>query len=256
MAKQLETAILEVGADQVAAFICEPIVGSSLGAVAATTGYLQRVREICDQHDVLLIFDEIMCGSGRTGDYFAHQYDGVRPDIVTLAKGIGGGYQPLAAVIMNSRIADVLNNAGFAHGHTYIGHPTACAAGVAVLRVIERDHLLPRAKALGEKLLPILRAELGDHENVGDIRGRGLFAGIELVANRDSRSGFTDARTMPDRLRLAAMAAGLIVYPGGLQLDGKTVPHIMLAPPMIAVEDELLDGAKRLRHVIESVLRG
>jgi adenosylmethionine-8-amino-7-oxononanoate aminotransferase len=253
-ADYLDKAIRTTGAGNVAAFICEPVVGSSLGVVAAVPGYLGRVREICDRHDVLFIADEIMCGSGRTGTYFAHDHDGVVPDLVTLAKGIGGGYQPLAAAVLREKIAAVLSRAGFAHGHTYIGHATACAAGVAVQQVLDRDKLLERTQRMGGVFLSMLRDAFGAHPNVGDIRGRGLFAGIELVRDRESREGFADGQTLPDQLRLAAMDEGLICYPGGIELKAQTVPHIMMAPPMIAEERHFAECIDKLGKVFARVL--
>lgn len=255
-ADYLEDAITDCGAERVAAFIVEPIVGSSLGVVPAAPGYLARVREICDRHDVLFIADEIMCGSGRTGEYFAHTYDGVRPDIVTLAKSIGGGYQPLAAVVVGNKVASELSRAGFAHGHTYIGHATACAAGVAVQKVIDREGLLDRTRIMGQRLLALLQESVGDHPMVGDIRGRGLFAGIELVRDRDTRAGFDNGEQLPDQLRLAAMDQGLICYPGGIRTNERFVPHIMLAPPMIAKEEHLRSCSETLRVVIDRTIGG
>ena len=252
----LEAAIARCGAHQVAAFICEPVVGSSLGVVAAAPGYLARVREICNRYGVLLIADEVMCGSGRTGDYFAHSYDGVRPDIVTLAKGIGGGYQPLAAVVLGNQVATTLSDAGFSHGHTYIGHAAACAAGVAVQKVIDRDDLLPKTKSMGTRLLAVLRESVGDHPMVGDIRGRGLFAAIEFVHDRQSRAGFENGGQLPTRLRLAAMDEGLLCYPGGFWMNQEFVPHILLAPPMIVEEKHLLSCAEIMVRVIDRVFRG
>ena len=233
-ANALESAIDEAGAERVAAFICEPVVGSSLGVVPAAPDYLQRVREICDTHDVLLIADEIMCGSGRTGTWFAHEHDGIVPDIVTLAKGIGGGYQPLAAVVLRAQVGDTLRNAGFAHGHTYVGHATACAAGAAVLEVIRSENLLERVRTQGRAFHAALHDAFDGHPNVGQIRGRGLFAGIELVADRNSKAGFAGRPRIADELRLAALENGLICYPGNIVVEDRTVPHVMLAPPFIA----------------------
>jgi len=238
-ADELEAAILERGADNVAAFLCEPVVGSSLGVVPAVPGYLARVRDICDRHDVLLILDEVMSGCGRTGRYFAHEADGVVPDLVTLAKGIGAGYMPLAAVVARERVAGQLRKAGFAHGHTYIGHAIACAAGLAVFDTIESERLLERTQRMGVRLRDRCREAFGDHPNVGDVRGRGLFVGLELVADRDSKRGFAGVTGLPDRLRNGAMARGLLCYPGSVEIDGATVPHIMLAPPMIVEEEHI-----------------
>jgi adenosylmethionine-8-amino-7-oxononanoate aminotransferase len=243
-----------VGAENVAAFICEPVVGSSLGVVAADGGYLQRIRAICDQHDVLLISDEIMCGSGRTGTFFAHEHDGIRPDLVTLAKGIAGGYQPLAATVVGGRVVSVLEGSGFAHGHTYVGHPVACAAGLAVQQEIDREGLLQRSRDMGTEFGALLHRQLADHSNVGEIRGRGLFWGIELVSDRISKSGFKDARQLPDQLRHSAMQHGLICYPGGISIDSCTVPHIMLAPPMILGQEHIHECIDKLERVLEDCL--
>jgi hypothetical protein len=251
---ELESAIEEAGADRVAAFICEPVVGSSLGVVAAEPGYLERIREICDRNDILWIADEIMCGSGRTGTFFAFEHDGPRPDIVTLAKGVGGGYQPLAATVVSGAIIDTLHRSGFAHGHTYIGHPVACAAGLAVQRVLDRDELLARTRSSGQHFESLLRDRFGDHPNVSDIRGRGLFWAIELVSERTRKLGFTDGGSLPGRLQQAAMQAGLICYPGGIEVDGACVPHIMLAPPMIVEEPHMLEALDKLAVVIDRVI--
>lgn len=254
LARELDVTIRKAGPEYVAAFICEPVVGSSLGVVAAEGDYLKKIREVCDRHHVLLIFDEIMCGSGRTGTFFAHEHDGVRPDIVTLAKGIAGGYQPLAATMVNSRVASVLIGNGFAHGHTYVGHPVACAAGLAVQQVLDQENLLQRTQVMGETFGKLLHQRLDDHPNVGEIRGRGLFWGIELVADKTSKQGFADARSLPDQLRLAAMAHGLICYPGGIMVNSATVPHIMLAPAMILEEEHMQECLDKLDAVLTDCL--
>jgi adenosylmethionine-8-amino-7-oxononanoate aminotransferase len=254
VAGELETAILAAGPDRVAAFICEPVVGSSLGVVAAEPGYLQRIRAICDRHDILWIADEIMCGSGRTGTFFAFEHDGPRPDIATLAKGIGGGYQPLAATVLSGKVADSLGASGFTHGHTYIGHPVACAAGVAVQEVLDRDGLLARAVDYGERLARLLQDRFEDHPNVGDIRGRGLFRALELVADRETGRGFPGGGRLPARLMRLAMDAGLICYPGGIEVDGAFVPHIMLAPPMILEETHMQECADKLAVVLNQAI--
>jgi adenosylmethionine-8-amino-7-oxononanoate aminotransferase len=253
-ASYLEAAIDAAGSENVAAFIAEPVVGSSLGVVPAAPGYFERVRDICSRHDVLLIADEVMCGSGRTGRYFAFEHDAFRPDIVTLAKGIGGGYLPLAAAILSETIASTLERSGFAHGHTYIGHPVACAAGLAIQDVIDNEDLLPKAQKLGAVFADMLQHHLGKHARVGDIRYRGLFAGVELVSDRSTRAGFEIAGNMAEQLRLAAMEQRLICYPSSILVDGKTVPHVMLAPPLIAREEDLEEGISRLARSIDQVL--
>lgn len=252
-ADHLEAAIVECGAENVAAFVCEPVVGSSLGVVAATPGYLARVREICDRYDIMFIADEIMCGSGRTGTFFAHEHDRVKPDIVTLAKGIGGGYQPLAAAVITSKVAEQLCISGFAHGHTYNGHAAACAAGVAVQDVIDREDLLERTRTMGDRLLRLLRDRFEEHPRVGEIRGRGLFSAIELVSDRTTKAGFAERPGLPEELRVAAMKEGLIVYPGGITVDELMVPHVLLAPPMIVEDRHLLECVNKLARTIDSV---
>lgn len=254
LAKQLDVSIRKAGPEYVAAFICEPVVGSSLGVVAADGGYLQKIRNVCDRHHVLLIFDEIMCGSGRTGTFFAHEHDGVRPDIVTLAKGIAAGYQPLAATLANSRVVSVLLGNGFIHGHTYVGHPVACAAGLAVQQVLDQEDLLQRTVEMGALFGQLLKDRFSQHPNVGEIRGRGLFWGIELVADRTSKAGFAAAGYLPEQLRQAAMAQGLICYPGSINVDSSTVPHIMLAPPMILQESHMLECLDKLDAVLHECL--
>lgn len=255
-AGELKDAIEAAGPERVAAFMAEIVVGSSLGVVSAVPGYFERIRAICDEYDVLFIADEIMCGSGRTGTFFAHEQEGVKPDLVTLAKGIGGGYLPLGAVVAGERVAEALTAAGFVHGHTYVGHAAACAAGAAVQAVIERDRLLERVTELGEHLAAVLDARFGEHPNVGDIRSRGLFAGVEFVADRDSKAGFDNATGLPETLRKAAMDEGLICYPGSITMDGLTVPHVMLAPPFIARRADIDDGLDRLDAAVRRVFDG
>ena len=253
-ADYLEDAILAAGSDTVAAFIAEPVVGSSLGIVPAAPGYFERIREICDRHEVLFIADEIMCGSGRTGKYFAHEHENIRPDIATLAKGIAGGYQPLAATVVSGRVGSALTHSGFAHGHTYIGHAVACAAGLAVQKVIDRDNLLSRTRHLGDTLSDMLQAAFAGHPNVGDIRCRGLFAGIELVSDRNSRTGFENGQRLADEIRLAAIQQGLICYPASIVVDSMTVPHVLLAPPMIAQESDFEEGISKLAAAIDATI--
>lgn len=241
-ANLLEAMILQEGADNIAAFIAEPIVGASLGVVPAAPGYFARVRQICDQYDILLIADEIMCGTGRTGTFFAHQQEDFVPDIVTLAKGLAGGYQPLAVTIANSKVHQVLSesNTGFSHGHTYVGHASACAAGLAVLNVIDEEHLLEKVLQQGDKLQLALQEAFADKEFIGDIRGRGLFRGIEIVADKTSKKPFADKEKITAKLHELTMKHGLICYPGGgSEVDGLG-SHILLAPPFI-IEDQHIE---------------
>ncbi len=253
-AAELEEAICRTGADKVAAFIAEPVVGATLGAVAAVAGYFAEIRRICDAYDVLFIADEVMCGSGRCGTFFAHEADGVLPDLVTIAKGLGGGYQPIGAVIARNGIYERLKEdpAGFAHGHTYIGHPVACAAGVAVQQALD-EGLLAAVQPKGEQLMEILRSRFGAHPHVGDIRGRGLFIGIEFVASRETKTAFPVEDRIPAKIKKAAMQHGLICYPGGGTVDGRSGAHLLLAPPFIAEEEHFLGAADRLEKILQSV---
>jgi adenosylmethionine-8-amino-7-oxononanoate aminotransferase len=255
VAKELETAIEETGGDKIAAFIAEPVVGATLGAVPPVAGYLRRIRQICDDHDVLLIADEVMCGSGRTGTFFAHEQDQMLPDIVTMAKGLGGGYQPIAATLTRKHIPDAITSlpGGFEHGHTYMGHATACAAAVAVQRCLDEQELLPRVLTMGDEFFDVLRSTLGNHPNVGDIRGRGLFAGIEIVADKESKEPFPAEENLPAKLKAAAMDARLICYPGGGSVDGKRGAHILLAPPFIVESKHLNELADKLKSIFGKV---
>uniref|UniRef100_UPI002596377B aspartate aminotransferase family protein n=1 Tax=uncultured Cobetia sp. TaxID=410706 RepID=UPI002596377B len=184
LAAELEAEILRLGAENVMAFVAEPVVGATLGAVTAVPGYFRRIREVCDRYGVLLILDEVMCGMGRTGSLFAAEQEGVTADLITIAKGLGAGYQPIGATLVSQRIRDAIANGSgfFQHGHTYIGHATACAAALAVQQTIEARDLLTRVNVLGEGLKARLNERFAHHPHVGDIRGRGLFQGLELVA--------------------------------------------------------------------------
>ncbi|SDF54121.1 hypothetical protein SAMN05216241_101408 [Limimonas halophila] len=256
MAAELEDAILGAGPETVLAFICEPVVGATLGAVPAVPGYLKRVREICDRYGVLLIFDEVMCGMGRTGVRYACSHDGAAPDLLTCAKGLAGGYQPLGAVLMSRAIAESIETASrpFPHGFTYVGHATACAAGLAVQRVIDRDDLLVNVTRQGAALRDDLAARFADHPHVGDIRGRGLFLGIELVADRESKRPFDPALALNARIKKAAFARGLICYPGGGTADGQAGDHVLLAPPFIIGDEHRAELVDKLADAIGGAL--
>ncbi|MEZ5660778.1 MAG: aspartate aminotransferase family protein [Burkholderiaceae bacterium] len=256
VANQLETLLLSVGPDQVAAFIAEPVVGATLGAVAAEAGYFRRIREICDQYGVLLILDEVMCGMGRTGTLFACEAEGIAPDIVCIAKGLGGGYQPIGAMLCSAKIHDTIaaGSGAFQHGHTYLGHPVAAAAALAVVGEIERANLLAQVLRRGDELRAALQASLGEHPQIGQIRGRGLFVGVELVADRDSNSPLPHAWSTHARIKRAAFERGLMVYPMGGTVDGRSGDHVLLAPPYIIGSEEIGLIAERLRAAIEAAL--
>lgn len=256
VANELEDEILRCGPDSVMAFLAEPVVGATLGAVPAVEGYFKRIREICDKYGVLLILDEVMCGMGRTGHLFACDHDGVSPDILCIAKGLGAGYQPIGAMLCTAKIyyAIAAGSGFFQHGHTYMGHPVAAAASLAVLTEMLDQNLLPQVTARGEFLDHALRVSLGSHPNVGDIRGRGLFRGIELVADRDTKTPFDPSLGLAGKIKKAAFAKGLICYPMPGTRDGMNGDHILLAPPFIASEAELSDAVSRLADAIHSAL--
>lgn len=238
---ELEAEFQRLGPDTVAAFIAEPVVGATAGCVPAPDGYFRAVRELCDRHGALLILDEIMCGMGRTGTLHAWEQEGIAPDIQTVAKGLGGGYQPIGAALASSRVVDALRDGSgvFQHGHTYLGHPMACAAALAVQRVIREEGLLERVRAMGDLLEQRLVERFGNHHHVGDIRGRGLFRAIEIVADRSTKAPFDSALKMHARIKRAALDRGLACYPAGGTADGRLGDHVLLAPPYIASAQEI-----------------
>ena len=241
-AQALEDEIQRLGPETVMAFMAEPVVGATAGALTPAPGYFKRIREICDTYGVLLILDEVMCGMGRTGALFACEHDGVAPDIVCIAKGLGAGYQPIGAMLCTAEIyATIEAGSGFfQHGHTYVGHPTAAACGLAVVNAILDRGLVPRVRAQGDKLAARLADRFGQHPHVGDLRGRGLFRGIEIVADRETKAPFDPARGTAAKIKKAAFAEGLICYPMSGTVDGRQGDHVLLAPPFI-VEDGQLD---------------
>ena len=256
VANELEAEILRLGPGSVMAFIAEPVVGATAGAVPSVPGYFPRIREICDRYGVLLILDEVMCGMGRTGTLFASEQDGVAPDIVTIAKGLGAGYQPVGAMLCSARIHDAIAQGSgfFQHGHTYMGHPMAAAAANAVLGAILGRGLLPRVVEQGAKLRAALEAELGQHPHVGDIRGRGLFLGVELVADRETKATFDPARGVSRKVKAAAFEAGLICYPMGGTIDGLNGDHVLLAPPFIISDDQIGELTGKLAGAIRQAV--
>ncbi len=255
-ARQLEDKILELGADEVIAFVAETVVGATAGAVPPVGDYLKRIREICDRYGVLLILDEVMCGMGRTGTLHACEQDGVAPDLMTIAKGLGGGYQPVGAVLVSAQIFAAFSKGSgfFQHGHTYMGHPMAAAAGLAVQDIIRRDGLLDNVRAMGERLNQRLVERFGDHRHVGDIRGRGLFRGIELVCDRSTKQPFAPKLKLHAHIKREAMARGLMVYPMGGTIDGVRGDHVLLAPPFIVDETQIETIVERLGNAIDAAL--
>ncbi len=256
VADELEAEILRLGPENVMAFIAEPVVGATGGAVVPVKGYFRRIREICDRHGVLLILDEVMCGMGRTGTMFACEQEGVRPDIVTIAKGLGAGYMPVGAMLCSEAIYEAIASGSgfFQHGHTYMGHPTAAACSLAVVREIRERDLLSRVRARGDYLEKALHEAFGDHPHVGDIRGRGLFRGLEIVSDRESKAPFEPERGIARRIKSAAFEAGLICYPMGGTIDGRLGDHVLLAPPFIIAEREIDELVEKLAHAIEAAI--
>lgn len=255
-ANALRDEIERLGPETVMAFMAEPVVGATAGALPPAPGYFRRIREICDEYGILLILDEVMCGMGRTGTLFACEQDGVDPDILCIAKGLGAGYQPIGAMLCTSGIYDeIAGGSGFfQHGHTYIGHPVATAAGLAVVRAILDRGLLAQVRMKGEALQQKLGARFGQHPHVGDIRGRGLFRGIELVQDRATKAPFDPAQGIAAKIKKAAFAGGLICYPMSGTIDGRQGDHVLLAPPFIISEDEMDQLVDRLGRAIDAVL--
>jgi adenosylmethionine-8-amino-7-oxononanoate aminotransferase len=257
LAQELEAKIQELGPKTVLAFIAETVVGATLGAVTAVPGYFKRVREVCDKHGVLLILDEVMCGMGRTGTLHACEQEGITPDLMTIAKGLGGGYAPIGAVLIRDKIIDTITRGSglFQHGHTYLGHALACSAGLAVQRVIRRDNLLENVRTQGAHLARRLQERFGNHPFVGDVRGRGLFAGVELVSDRSSKEPFDPKRKLHARVKKEAMARGLMVYPMGGTIDGVKGDHVLLAPPFIVDAQDVDRIVERLGDAIDAAVK-
>jgi adenosylmethionine-8-amino-7-oxononanoate aminotransferase len=256
LAEELDATITRLGADQVIAFVAETLGGATAGVLVPVPGYFKAVREVCDRHGVLLILDEVMCGMGRTGTLHACEFEGVSPDLLAIAKGLGGGYQPIGAVLAQGKMVEAMSAGSgfFQHGHTYLGHAAACAAALAVQKVIERDGLLARVQEAGTRLQGLLQSRLGGHPNVGDIRGRGLFWGVELVQDRLQKTPFDPKLRLHARIKREAFSRGLMVYPMGGTVDGRYGDHVLLAPPFITSDAELGLIAERLHEAIETAL--
>ncbi len=257
LAAELEGEIQRLGAQSVIAFVAETVVGATLGAATPVPGYFKRVREVCDRYGVLLILDEVMCGMGRCGTLWSFEQEGVVPDLVAIAKGLGAGYQPIGAVMVSGTIHDtiVAGSGFFQHGHTYLGHAAACAGALAVQRRLHEDGLLARVQPLGALLERKLRAVFGAHAHVGDIRGRGLFWGLELVADRATKAPFEPALRLHARVKKAALEGGLMCYPMGGTLDGARGDHVLLAPPFIVEEQQLDELVQKLGAALELALK-
>ena len=256
LADELEQKILTLGPDTVAAFVAETVVGATAGAVPPVRDYFRKIRAVCDRYGVLLILDEIMSGMGRTGHLYACDEDGVAPDLLTIAKGLGAGYQPIGATLVSAKIYDaIVGGSGFfQHGHTYIGHATACAAALEVQNVIAEDNLLANVQARGEQLRAQLRTHYAQHPHIGDVRGRGLFVGVELVRDRATKVPFDPALKLHAAVRSESFSRGLMVYPMGGTVDGKIGDHVLLAPPFICTARDIDTLVERLTDAIDAAL--
>lgn len=256
LAQELEAKIAELGGSNVIAFVAETVSGATLGAAPAVPGYFKRVREICDRHGILLILDEVMCGMGRTGTLYACEQEGIAPDIVAIAKGLGAGYVPIGAILVQERVYRALaeGSGAFKHSQTYTGHPLACATALAVQRVIHRDDLLANVRKQGAHLSRRLQERFGNHPFVGDVRGRGLFQAVELVVDRSTKEPFDPARKLHARIKQEAMARGLMVYPMGGTIDGARGDHVLLAPPFIVQHADVDAIVERLGDAIDAAI--
>jgi adenosylmethionine-8-amino-7-oxononanoate aminotransferase len=257
LAQELEQTIVALGSRTVIAFVAETVVGATLGAAPPVEGYFAKVREICDRHGILLILDEVMCGMGRTGTLHACEQEGISPDLMTVAKGLGGGYAPIGAVLVRRPIVEAIAEGSgfFQHGYTYMGHPLACAAALAVQQVLRRDDLLANVRGQGAHLARRLTERFGNHPFVGDVRGRGLFWAIELVADRHSKEPFDPKLKLNAAIKREAMARGLMVYPMGGTIDGARGDHVLLAPPYIVEAPTIDTIVERLGDAVDAACR-
>ncbi len=258
LSAELEAEFQRLGPDTVTAFLAEPVVGATTGCVTAIPGYFKRVREICDRHGALLILDEVMCGMGRTGTMHAWEQEGITPDIQVIAKGLGGGYQPIGGILIADRVVQALHNGsgGFLHGQTYQAHPVACAAALEVQRIIREDHLVDNVRRMGQRLETALTERFGNHRHVGDIRGRGLFWALEFVTDRGSKGVFDPSLKLNERVKAEGIARGVATYPMGGTIDGKQGDHVIVAPPYIVTEADVDMIVERLGDAVDAALKG
>ena len=256
LAAELEAEFQRLGPDTVIGFLAEPVVGATTGCVTALPGYFKRMREVCDRHGALLILDEVMCGMGRTGTMHAWEQEGVTPDIQVIAKGLGGGYQPIGGILIADRVVQALHNGtgGFLHGQTYQAHPVACAAALEVQRIIREEHLVDNVAAMGKRLETALIERFGNHRHVGDIRGRGLFWALEFVTDRAGKQVFDPVLKLNERVKREAFNRGLATYPMGGTIDGKRGDHIIVAPPYIVTAADIDTIVDRLGDAVDAAL--
>lgn len=257
LAQELEAEFQRLGPDSVIAFIAEPIVGATAGCVTALPGYFKRVREICDRHGALLILDEVMSGMGRSGTMHAWEQEGIAPDIQVIAKGLGSGYQPIGGILIGGKIVDAIaaGSGGFMHGHTYQAHPVACAGALECQRIIKEENLVANVREMGGRLESALIERFGNHPQIGDIRGRGLFWAIEFVRDRATKSTFDTALKLNERVKHAAIEAGVAIYPMGGTIDGKNGDHVIVAPPYIVTPSDIDEIVDRLGRGVDAALQ-
>ena len=252
LGEELERAFAEVGGENVCAFVAETVSGATMGAIPPAEGYFRRAREICDRHGALLILDEVMCGMGRTGAWFACEDEGIAPDIACVAKGLGAGVQPIGAALCAEKIHDAIaaGSGAFVNSHTYMGHATACAAAMAVVGEIESRDLISRVREMAGEVESTLRDALDGRDYVANIRGRGFFWGVELGRGKEP---FPPEWKLHARVKSAAMARGLMCYPSGGTVDGVCGDHILLAPPFIAEKSHIGEMAEKLAAALDDV---
>ncbi len=257
LATELDHEFQRLGPDTVAAFCAEPVVGATAGCVAALPGYFRAIREVCNRYGALLILDEVMCGSGRTGTMHAWQQEDITPDIQAIGKGLGGGYQPIAGILISKRIVNALatGSGAFVHGHTYQSHPVACAAALEVQRIIVKHELLANVRKQGALLEKRLRETFVGHPHVGDIRGRGLFFALEFLQDRERKVPFDPQLKVHERIKDHALRAGIGVYPSGGTIDGRAGDHVLIAPPYTATARDIEEIVERLEVAIRSMGR-
>jgi adenosylmethionine-8-amino-7-oxononanoate aminotransferase len=253
IANELEEAIVKLGPENVAGFIAETVAGATLGAAPAVQGYFKRIRQICDKYGVVLILDEVMAGSGRTGTWFAFEQEGIVPDIAVIAKGLGAGYQPISAVLLSQRFVDEIEDGSgtVAHSHTYMGHACGAAAALAVLDTIEKRQLLANVRDRGAQLRRALAAKFENHPHIGDIRGRGLLLALEMVEDRPTKRPFARSGALAAGVKEAALALGLMVYPSSGTIDGRCGAHVLLAPPYVIDERHIEEIVDKLARAID-----
>jgi adenosylmethionine-8-amino-7-oxononanoate aminotransferase len=255
LAAELEAEFQRLGPNTVAAFCAETVVGAATGCVTALPGYFAAIRAVCDRHGALLILDEVMCGMGRTGTLHAWEQEGIAPDIQAVAKGLGGGYAPIGAILASARVIAALRDGsgGFMHGQTYQAHPVACAAALEVQRILQDEALVANVARQGNTLERLLTERFGNHRHVGDVRGRGLFWALEFVSDRGGRTPFAPSAEIAERVKQAALDRGLGVYPCVGTVDGTQGDHVIVAPPYIVIDADLVEIVDRLGEAVDAV---